>query len=136
MVNQELKEALNNKIQRGEFSAVDIPNYLKLFCALGNEVEDLQQEVKDWNRRISFVMDGLGAFWMTIKNGRFAMGEGPIQEPNLILTLAADEAAKIFPGDGDAQAAFMSGALKIEGEFPDALKFQTLIEIVADEIEY
>jgi hypothetical protein len=30
----------------------------------------------------------------------------------------------------------MSGALKVEGELPDAVKMQTLIEIVGEEIEY
>ena len=31
---------------------------------------------------------------------------------------------------------YMSGALKVEGELPDAVKMQTLIEIVVEEIEY
>lgn len=136
MVNQSLKEQLNDKIQDGEFYAADIPSYFTLFCQLGNEIEELQEEVEDWSRCINFVLDGLGNYWMTIENGRFAIGEGVIENPNLILTLEALEAAKIFSGDRDAQAAFMSGALKVDGELPDAVKFQTLIEMVAEEIEY
>ena len=42
----------------------------------------------------------------------------------------------VFAGDMDAKAAYMSGALKVEGELPDAVKMQTLIEIVGEEIEY
>ncbi len=136
MINQDLKETLNDKIQEGEFDVADIPGYFKLFCEMGNEVEDLQEEVEDWNRRINIVMEGLGTYWITVDDGRFATGEGAIEDPNLVLTLDAVDAAQVFAGDKDAKAAYMSGALKVVGELPDAVKMQSLIEIVIEEIEY
>jgi len=136
MINETVKESLNEKIQEGEFDAVDIPAYLSLFCEMGNEIEDLQEEVEDWNRRIHFVLEGLGTFWMTIEDGRFATGDGVLEDPNLVLTMSAINAAQVFAGDKDAKAAYMSGALKVEGDLPDAVKMQTLIEIVGEEIEY
>ncbi len=136
MINQDLKETINDKIQEGEFDAADIPGYFQLFCEMGNEVEDLQEEVEGWNRRINIVMKGLGTYWIDIEDGRFTTGEGTIEDPNLVLTLDAVEAAQVFSGDKDAKAAYMSGALKIVGELPDAVKMQSLIEIVIEEIEY
>lgn len=136
MINEAVKEDLNEKIQEGEFDVTDIPAYLTLFCEMGNEIEDLQEEVEDWNRRIHLVMEGLGTRWITIDDGRFATGEGAIENPNLALTLNAQDAAMIFAGDKDAKAAYMSGALKVEGDLPDAVKIQSLIEIVIEEIEY
>jgi len=136
MINEEIKEALNDKIQEDEFGTADIPNYFTLFCQMGNEIEDLQEEVEDWNRRIHFVLEGLGTYWMTIEDGRFANGEGVLEDPNLVLTMSAEDAASVFAGDKDAKAAYMSGALKVEGDLPDAVKMQTLIEIVGEEIEY
>ena len=136
MINEAVKEDLNEKIQEGEFDVADIPAYLTLFCEMGNEVEDLQEEVEDWNRRIHLVLEGLGTYWITIEDGRFATGEGVIENPNLVLTLAALEGAMIFAGDKDAKAAYMSGALKVDGELPDAVKMQSLIEIAIEEIEY
>ena len=135
-MNEELKESLNEKIQEGEFDVADIPNYLDLFAQMGNEVEDLQEEVEDWNRHIVFKLDGLGAFWMSIENGRFSNGTGAKEDANLTLIMPAQEAAMVFAGDKDAKAAYMSGSLKIEGDLPDAIKIQTLIEIVGEEIEY
>ncbi|NCF69677.1 MAG: hypothetical protein GWP61_27330 [Chloroflexi bacterium] len=136
MINEEVKEILNEKIQEGEFDVVDIPAYLTLFCEMGNEIEDLQEEVEDWNRRIHLLLEGLGTFWITVEDGRFATGEGAVENPNLVLTMSAVDAAQVFAGDKDAKAAYMSGALKVEGELPDAVKMQTLIDIVVEEIEY
>lgn len=136
MINEAVKESLNEKIQEGEFDTADIPAYLSLFCEMGNEIEDLQEEVEDWNRRIHFVLEGLGVFWMTIEDGRFDTGEGVLEDPNLVLTMSAIDAAQVFAGDKDAKAAYMSGALEVEGDLPDAVKMQTLIEIVGEEIEY
>ena len=141
MINQDLKEALNEKIEEGEFDVVDIPAYLTLFCELGNEIEELQEEVEDWDRRVNFELAGANvhcanAYWVIIENGRFSTGEGSLDEADLVLKLEAFHAAQIFAGDMDAKAAYMSGALKVQGELPDAVKMQTLIEIVGEEIEY
>jgi hypothetical protein len=45
-------------------------------------------------------------------------------------------AAQLFSGAKDAKAAYMAGHLKIEGAIPDALKFQNILTIVNEEIEY
>jgi putative sterol carrier protein len=136
MINQNLKETLNDKIQEGEFDVVDIPAYLSLFCELGNEIDELQEEVEGWERRVNFALDGAEPRWLVIEDGRFSTGAGLLEDANLVLKLDAFNAAQIFAGDLDAKAAYMSGALKVEGELPDAVKMQTLIEIVGEEIEY
>jgi putative sterol carrier protein len=136
MINEELKAALKEKIDAGEFDFADIPAYLTLFCEMGNEVGDLQDEVEGWDRRINFVLAGVNPHWITIEDGRFTTGEGSLEDANLVLILDAANAALVFTGDLDARAAFMSGALKVEGELPDAVKMQTLIEIAGEEIEY
>jgi putative sterol carrier protein len=74
--------------------------------------------------------------WIAVEDGRFTTGEGSLEDANLVIIMDAANAALVFAGDLDAQAAFMSGALKVEGELPDAVKMQTLIEIVGEEIEY
>ncbi|MDX1412740.1 MAG: SCP2 sterol-binding domain-containing protein [Candidatus Promineifilaceae bacterium] len=136
MINQTFKQQLRNKIEEGKFGAADIPSYFTLFCEFGNALEDLQEEVEDWDRRLNFVLEGLGTFWMEIRNGQFSSGEGERENPHLVLTFDAAEAAKVFSGEVDAVAAYMSGTLRVKGELPDAVKFQTLVEIVTDEIEY
>jgi putative sterol carrier protein len=103
---------------------------------LGNEREDLQEEVEGWSRRIQLVMEGLGEHWLAVSDGQFATGAGEIDDADLTLTLSAEEAAQVFAGDKDAKAAYLSGALQVKGELPDAVKVQALIEIVVEEIEF
>ena len=136
MIDTEIKERLNTKIQDGEFDVQDIPAYLTLFCQFGNEVEDLQDEVVDWDRSITLVMEGLGTYWLKVEDGRFATDVGAIEDADVVLTLPAAEAARVFSGAKTAQAAYMSGMLKVEGELPDAIRIQSLIELVLEEIEY
>jgi hypothetical protein len=66
MVDTNLKQTLNEKIQQGDFSSQDIPAYIELFCQMGNEVPDLKDEVDGWDRKIQFQMDGLDNYWIEI----------------------------------------------------------------------
>ena len=59
-----------------------------------------------------------------------------IENPDNVLKANAENATQIFIGDKDATAAYMSGALKIEGKLPNAVKLRTIIEIVREELEY
>lgn len=136
MINQQLKEDLNRRISDGEFAAADLPAFFTLFCQIGDENEEIQEEVEGWCQRIQLDLPGLDLYWITVEDGRFTTAQGAIERPDLIFTMGAAEAVQIFIGDLDAESAFVSGALKVQGDLPDALKLQTLIEIVADEIEY
>jgi putative sterol carrier protein len=136
MINQKRKETLTQKIQNGEFQAADFSDYFKVFCHLGNTLEDLQDEVEGWDRKIQIDLDGSGCYWISIEEGEFTTGEGKIEGTHLTLSAAADAAVKVFSGEQDGEAAFLSGALKINGDLPDAIKFHELLELVIDEVDY
>ena len=136
MISIEIKERLKTKIQDGEFDVGDIPAYLTLFCQLGSAIEDLQDEVEDWDRSINLVLEGLGTYWLRVEDGRFETDAGAIEDADVVLTMPAAEAAQVFSGGKAAQTAYMSGSLKVEGELPDAIRIQSLIEMVLEEIEY
>lgn len=136
MIDEDLKRSLNEKIESGNFVVADIPDYLSVFCQFGNVLDELQEEVQGWNRQIYFDMPGAGRYWIAIDQGRFTTGSGESAEEDLVLTMDAVDAAQIFSGELDAESAFMSGKLKIRGDLPDAIKFNELLEIVAEEIEY
>jgi putative sterol carrier protein len=136
MINQELKGAINQKVQNGEFDVADFQDYFTIFCQLGNEIEDLQDEVDGWNRRVQINLEGAGHYWISVENGQFTTGKGGVESPDLTLTLVADAATQVFTGEKDAEAAFLAGALKVQGDLPDAIKFRELLEIVIEEIEY
>jgi len=136
MINDEFKISLSEKIRQGELKPDDIPAYLTLFCHLGTQVEDLQDEVMDWNRKIQFMIEESGIYWISILEGKFSTGEGKIDNADLNLSLPVKEAIQIFSGEKSAEELFTAGLLKFEGDLMDGAKLQEIIEIVIEEIEY
>ncbi len=136
MIDAELSASIHEKIESGDFAPADIPAYLKLFCQISSATEDVQDEVAGWDRKIQFQLDGADNVWIAVEGGQFAEGAGVLENPDLILALSAQNAAQMFAGQKDAKVAYQAGALKITGKIPDALKLQTILSIVNEEIEY
>lgn len=136
MLNKGLKETINEKIQNGEFEASDFPDYLDVFCQLGNNIDDLRDEIDGWDRKVQIDMDGSGHYWLAIKDGKFTAGEGLIEDADLVLSASAEVAVRVFSGEQDGETAFLSGALKVQGDLPDAIRFHELLGLVIEEIEY
>jgi putative sterol carrier protein len=136
MVNEKLKEKMLQKIEDGEFESKDLMEYINLFCQISTKSEDIQEEVDDWSCVYQIEIQGMDDFWIKISEGQFEYATGRVDNPDNTLKANADIAAQIFIGDKDATAAYMSGALKIEGKLPNAVKLRTIIEIVREELEY
>jgi putative sterol carrier protein len=136
MVDKDLKTRIHGLIDEGDFSVGDIPDYLVLFAQVATETGDVTDQVSGWDRRIQFRLDGADDAWIAIDAGRFTAGAGDVDKADLVLSIAAPAAAQLFSGARDAKAAFMAGQLKIEGAIPDALRFQEILTIVNEEIEY
>jgi len=136
MVITELKRAIHEKVEEGAFGAADIPDYLQVFCAVGNACPDVQEEVEGWDCRLQLVLERSGEYWITVSGGRFETGSGAIAAADVTLRMDAALAAEVFAGEKDAKAAYLSGTLKVAGGLPNAVRFQTIVEIVGEELEY
>jgi hypothetical protein len=136
MSDSQLKETLKNKLENGDFTSTDLPAFFEVFSRIGNQIEDLQEEVKGWDRVIEFEMAGVGTYWLVIQDGHFSTGSGARPDTHLRLIMAASEVAMIFSGEKDTEAVLASGALKLDGNLLDAIKLYKLIELVLEEIEY
>ncbi|MHA1776096.1 MAG: hypothetical protein DRO88_13340 [Promethearchaeia archaeon] len=129
------KEKLIEKIEDGDFSIDDLPEFLAVFKETCNESEDVAEEVEDWDRKFQINMSDADNFWFKIEDGKFDYGMGEIEEPDVTLEMNGETAAGVFTGEIDATSAYMSGDLKIIGPLPDAVKFRTLTELVREEME-
>jgi len=136
MVDTDLKARIHGLIDEGDFGIAEIPDYLVLFAQVASETGDVTDQVGGWDRRIQFRLDGADDAWITVAGGAFAAGLGDLDTPDLTLTISASTAAQLFSGAKDAKAAYMAGQLKIDGPIPDALRFQEILTIVNEEIEY
>jgi putative sterol carrier protein len=135
MVNEDLKKKMAGKIEEGDFGPEDLPDYMKLFCEICNESDDVQEEAEGVNLKFQFVLAGGDPFWLQIAGGKFTGAAGTIANPDNTLSASLKDGAMILTGAKDATGAYQSGALKVEGELPNAVKLRTFIEIVRDEIE-
>jgi putative sterol carrier protein len=136
MIDKELKARIHEAIDEGEFGVADIPSYLALLAQIATDTGDVQDEVDGWDKRIQLRLDGADDAWVTVSGGTFEAGTGDLDAPDLTLTISAAMAAQLFSGAKDAKAAYMAGHLKIDGAIPDALKFQNILTIVNEEIEF
>lgn len=136
MSSAQLKETLKTKFETGEFTAADLPAFFTVFSYLGNETEEIQEEVEGWHRIVELELVGVGSFWIQIESGRFSQGTGHNTAAHLRLKMDAITAAQIFTGEKDGETALNSGELKIAGDLPDAIRFYEILEMVLEEIEY
>ncbi|WP_053071973.1 SCP2 sterol-binding domain-containing protein [Ornithinibacillus contaminans] len=68
-----------------------------------------------------------GTFQMIIEPGNARAINGVEKEPDVVLTLDADDLKNLVAGTLNPTAAFMSGKLKIKGNMGLALKLQTVL---------
>jgi len=135
MVDPKTKVQMLEKIEGGEFSVADLPEFLALFCEICNESVDAQDEVRGWNRTLLLNIKEGGDIWFNVKEGRFTISRDPLPGPVTVLRAKGEVAAGILTGEKDDTAAYLSHALEVEGELPDAVKLRSLIEIVREELE-
>jgi putative sterol carrier protein len=88
----------------------------------------LPEKAGNTNATIMFDLSGedAGKRFIKIADGAATSGQGEVENPNLTLIADSADFVKIFTGQTDATAAFMSGKLKIKGDMGLAMKMQTM----------
>ena len=104
-------------------------------CEILNESVRAKEEVDGWNCRIQYDLGGPADVWFKIEDSKFSTGKGKINNPDVVMTLTEENAAKMFAGELDSTSAYMSGDLKIDGALAGAQKFGTLMQIFQEEFE-
>lgn len=136
MVDEGLKQRMMELVAEGSIGVDNIQDYLNLLVQISNESEEIKEECEGWARTLLFSIEGYKYLWLSIsEDAEFELGEGKLDNPDVILEMNAEVAASVFSGDIDATQAYMRNDLKIIGPIPDALKFRTLTEIVRDELK-
>jgi putative sterol carrier protein len=68
-----------------------------------------------------------GQWTLDLTSSPGTVKEGAIEDPNLTVTMKAEDFVKLVEGSLNPQMAFMSGKLKIKGDMPLALKLQQIL---------
>jgi putative sterol carrier protein len=73
--------------------------------------------------------EGGGTWHATIKDGACAVQPGPATNPNLTLSMAAQDWLDMVSGKQSGQMLFMSGKLKIKGDMGLAMKLGSMFSM-------
>jgi putative sterol carrier protein len=73
--------------------------------------------------------EGGGTWSAVIKDGTCAVSEGPAPNPNLTLSIAAQDWLDMLGGKQSGQVLFMSGKLKIKGDMGLAMKLGSMFSM-------
>jgi putative sterol carrier protein len=70
-----------------------------------------------------------GTWHVLIKDGTCTVTPGPAANPNLTLTMAAQDWLDMVAGKLSGQMAFMSGKLKLKGDMGLAMKIGSMFQV-------
>lgn len=76
--------------------------------------------------QFNFTGKDIQTFTATIEEGKCKVEHGPSEKPDLTMTISLQEYIDLITGKTNAQSKFLSGDLRITGDFSLAMKMQTL----------
>ncbi len=71
--------------------------------------------------------DNGGVFHVAVEDGKPSVIEEAHDNPNITITMAADDFNDLLEGKLNATSAFMAGKLKVKGDMSLAMKLQSLV---------
>ena len=138
MVDEALLKELKVKMDAGADAASldDIPKVWDFFCQIGDENEDLKEELEDMDIEVQMVITDKDAkFWLKAKEGKLEWGEGETANPSFTFSCTMAVGAGMLFGEVDATSAYMAGDITVEGNLQDAMAFQEIIELAMEAFE-
>ncbi len=132
-------------------TAEDIPFLLGVVAEVANRSEDLQEDASGWNVLFQFTIKPSMNLWLSAKAGRFMVGSGKAQHPDITLFIPAgnigyfntdmDEdsppsnSVDIFMGFVSVMEAYSAHKVKIMGSVEDLQKFADIMEVVRHDLD-
>ena len=127
------------KLEAEELSWEDMPECMELLVAFANQNEEFEFEFEmdeiTWQFNITDGGDD-DQMWLKVDKGKFDYGQGKSDSPDLTFSCTKELAADMVSGKVDSNAAFMKGDLKLDGPIPKGVKFQNVLALFKDEVEF
>ncbi len=91
-----------------------------------------RQAAEDLDTVYQFDLSGPqgGQFIVTIRDGGCTVEEGTHADPQVVLSMAAEDCMKVLNGQLSGPAVMMSGRLRVSGDLGLALQLKSLFPIV------
>ena len=96
----------------------------EFFDSLEGEVEP--EKIRDLNQSYLFDIAGEGRWLVEVRNGTLKVTEGWEGEADATISTSSETFDRIAAGKQNPMTAYMTGKLKVSGDFNAALKLQAL----------
>ena len=138
MVDQALVDELKGIMEAGAGSAK--PEHalrvFEFFKQVADENEEIQEELEDIEISAQIILSDVDKkFWVKVADSKIEYGEGALDGASFILTSNLEKGSGILIGETDATSAYMAGEISVEGSLPDALSFQSVVELAMEVFE-
>lgn len=98
------------------------------FQELFDKAVERLPEVRSWSKVYQIVVEGVGEFYLEIKDGKLNIVDGRHPSPIATLSMTGDVLEKILKGELDAMKAFMTRQIKISGNVLDTMNLKKIID--------
>lgn len=100
-----------------------------VFTEINNRLEANPAKAGNMNAVYQFDLTGDdgGQYHIILKDGKGEAGPGAPENPNITITMAANDFVDLSSGKLDGTMAFMSGKIKIKGDMGLAMKLQSVL---------
>jgi hypothetical protein len=135
MVDSQLLEDLKANIAAGAQSAsVDGSlKVLEFFKQIALEDADVAQELAPLKLRVQIVITDIDSkLWATITGKNVEYGQGDVDDPTFVFSATYPILFEIIMGQKNAATEYLAGNAGIEGNVPDAMSFQSIIELAME----
>lgn len=94
---------------------------------IAQKLKDNPDLASNINASYMFDLGDSGKWTLDLKKPGGEVIEGPIDDPDLTVTMKPEDFEKLVSGSLNPQMAFMTGKLKIKGDMALALKLQQIL---------
>ncbi|TFF63552.1 MAG: SCP2 sterol-binding domain-containing protein [Promethearchaeota archaeon] len=137
MVDMEIVKKLQELRDKEPHEPEDALTLFECYKPLVEEIEDVQEELEDLDeiKVLNTYTDSDFQYWVKVGEGKFEVGEGSIDDPDITMSADNETWAGLGSGELDSTSAYMSGDLEIEGNLQSAMAYGEILELIREYLE-
>ncbi len=135
MVDAKLLQELKKNVAAGaEKTGVGAAlQVMEFFKQLAQEDEEMKQELAPLNLLAGIkVTDKAKNYWLKVTNGQIEYAEGEVKDPTFVFSAPFALLFDVIVGKVNPTSEYLAGNVGIEGNVPDAMAFQNIIQLAME----
>ncbi len=134
MVNEEIIKKLKALRDKELTETKDAITLFEIYKQIAQEEDDIKEELEDMDEIIiqNVYSDADFKYWVKLGAGKFDVGEGEAEDPNVTMSATAETWSGLGSGEIEAAGAYMAGDLSIEGNLQDAIAYGEILDLFRD----